>query len=350
MSATPTTPASVPPRPQGGSWLRRLPVISHFRQSVGLQRGMLVLGTALTVLFVVVALLAPVIAPYGYSQISDADGTFPAQAAPGGKHLWGTTVGGYDVFSRAVWGSQTAVIVILVSVALSLVLGVLLGLLSGYLGGWVDRILVVVADAIYAFPSLLLAIVMSIVISHGQSSFWGGVLACAFSITVVFVPQYFRVIRAETIRLKAEPFVESAKVVGASPWRIMGRHIFKNATRTLPLIFTLNSSEAILTLAGLGFLGFGIEPTSAAEWGFDLNKAMSDASSGIWWTGVFPGAAIVLTVLGLTLMGESMNDLNDPRLRGRRRPDRKGTSRGVVAGSAQGAQSVPGSHGKEATA
>ncbi|MEZ2370380.1 ABC transporter permease [Arthrobacter sp. RCC_34] len=350
MSATPTTPASVPQRPQGGSWLRRLPVISHLRQSVGLQRGMLVLGTALTVLFVLVALLAPVIAPYGYSQISDADGTFPAQAAPGGKHLWGTTVGGYDVFSRAVWGSQTAVIVILVSVALSLVLGVLLGLVSGYLGGWVDRILVVIADAIYAFPSLLLAIVMSIVISHGQSSFWGGVLACAFSITVVFVPQYFRVIRAETIRLKAEPFVESAKVVGASPWRIMGRHIFKNATRTLPLIFTLNSSEAILTLAGLGFLGFGIEPTSAAEWGFDLNKAMSDASSGIWWTGVFPGAAIVLTVLGLTLMGESMNDLNDPRLRGRRRPGRKGASRGAVAGSAQGAQNAPGSNGKEATA
>ncbi|WFR83429.1 ABC transporter permease [Arthrobacter sp. Y-9] len=350
MSATPTTPAPAPQLPQRGSWLRRLPVISHFRQSVGLQRGMLVLGTALTVLFVLVALLAPVIAPYGYSQISDADGTFPAQAAPGGKHLWGTTVGGYDVFSRAVWGSQTAVIVILVSVALSLVLGVLLGLVSGYLGGWVDRILVVVADAIYAFPSLLLAIVMSIVISHGQSSFWGGVLACAFSITVVFVPQYFRVIRAETIRLKAEPFVESAKVVGASPWRIMGRHIFKNATRTLPLIFTLNSSEAILTLAGLGFLGFGIEPTSAAEWGFDLNKAMSDASSGIWWTGVFPGAAIVLTVLGLTLMGESMNDLNDPRLRGRRRPGRKSTSRAAVVGSAQGAQSAPGSNGKEATA
>ena len=97
---------------------------------------------------------------------------------------------------------------------------------------------------------------------------------------MVFIPQYFRVIRAETIRLKAEPFVESAKVVGASNIRIMGRHIFKNATRTLPLIFTLNASEAILTLAGLGFLGFGIEPTSAAEWGFDLNKALADATVG----------------------------------------------------------------------
>jgi peptide/nickel transport system permease protein len=296
----------------------RLPVISHFRKSVGLQRGMLVTGLVLTILFLLTTVLAPVIAPYGYSQLSDASGTFPAQQAPGGNHILGTTVGGYDVFSRVIWGSQTAVIVIIVAVAMSIFLGVALGLVSGYFGGWLDRVLVVIADAIYAFPSLLLAIVMSIVISRGQSSFWGGILACSFSISVVFVPQYFRVIRAETIRLKAEPFVESAKVVGASSIRIMGRHIFKNATRTLPLIFTLNASEAILTLAGLGFLGFGIEPSSAAEWGFDLNKAMADASSGIWWTGIFPGTAIVLTVLGLTLVGESMNDLNDPRLRGRK--------------------------------
>jgi peptide/nickel transport system permease protein len=299
--------------------VHRLPVISHFRKSIGLQRGMLVTGLVLTVLFLLATVLAPVIAPYGYAQLSDASGTFPAQQAPGGRHLLGTTVGGYDVFSRVIWGSQTAMVVIVVAVAMSIFLGVALGLVSGYFGGWLDRILVVIADAIYAFPSLLLAIVMSIVISRGQSSFWGGILACAFAISVVFVPQYFRVIRAETIRLKAEPFVESAKVVGASSARIMGRHIFKNATRTLPLIFTLNASEAILTLAGLGFLGFGIEPSSAAEWGFDLNKALADASSGIWWTGVFPGLAIVLTVLGLTLVGESINDLNDPRLRGRRK-------------------------------
>jgi peptide/nickel transport system permease protein len=315
----------------------RLPVISHFRKSVGLQRGMLVTGLVLTIFFLLTTVLAPLIAPYGYSQLSDASGTFPAQQAPGGNHILGTTVGGYDVFSRVIWGSQTAVIVIVVAVAMSIFLGVALGLVSGYFGGWLDRILVVIADAIYAFPSLLLAIVMSIVINRGQSSFWGGIVACSFAISVVFVPQYFRVIRAETIRLKAEPFVESAKVVGASSVRIMGRHIFKNATRTLPLIFTLNASEAILTLAGLGFLGFGIEPSSAAEWGFDLNKAMADASSGIWWTGVFPGMAIVLTVLGLTLVGESMNDLNDPRLRGRKRAGGK-----APAGSPDGAQAAPG--------
>lgn len=304
--------------PRKKSLLDRLPVSSHIRQSVGLQRTMLLIGVVLCTFFLLAAVFAPLLAPYGYSQISDDTGSFPAQAEPGGKHLLGTTVGGYDVLSRMIWGSQTAAAVIVAAVLMSIFLGVFLGLVSGYFGGWLDRVLVVIADAIYAFPTLLVAIVMSIAINKGQSGFWGGILACGFAITAVFVPQYFRVIRAETIRLKAEPFVESAQVVGASSARIIGRHIFANATRTLPLIFTLNASEAILTLAGLGFLGFGIEPSSAAEWGFDLNKAMSDASSGIWWTGVFPGLAIVLTVVGLTLVGESINDLNDPRLRGRK--------------------------------
>lgn len=311
--------------PRKKSLLDRLPVSSHIRQSVGLQRTMLLIGVVLCGVFVLAAVFAPLLAPYGYSQISDDAGSFPAQAEPGGKHLLGTTVGGYDVLSRVVWGSQTALAVIVAAVVMSIFLGVFLGLVSGYFGGWLDRVLVVIADAIYAFPTLLVAIVMSIAINKGQSGFWGGILACGFAITAVFVPQYFRVIRAETIRLKAEPFVESAQVVGASSARIISRHIFANATRTLPLIFTLNASEAILTLAGLGFLGFGIEPSSAAEWGFDLNKAMSDASSGIWWTGVFPGLAIVLTVVGLTLVGESINDLNDPRLRGRKAAGGKGT-------------------------
>ncbi|TAP45575.1 ABC transporter permease [Arthrobacter sp. S39] len=311
--------------PRKKSLLDRLPVSSHIRQSVGLQRTMLLIGVVLCGVFVLAAVFAPLLAPYGYSQISDDAGSFPAQAEPGGKHLLGTTVGGYDVLSRVVWGSQTALAVIVAAVVMSIFLGVFLGLVSGYFGGWLDRVLVVIADAIYAFPTLLVAIVMSIAINKGQSGFWGGILACGFAITAVFVPQYFRVIRAETIRLKAEPFVESAQVVGASSARIISRHIFSNATRTLPLIFTLNASEAILTLAGLGFLGFGIEPSSAAEWGFDLNKAMSDASSGIWWTGVFPGLAIVLTVVGLTLVGESINDLNDPRLRGRKAAGGKGS-------------------------
>jgi peptide/nickel transport system permease protein len=300
---------------------RRLPVVHHVRQAVGLQRGMLVAGLILTGIFLLTALFAPLLAPYGFSQLRDADGTFGAQVPPGGEHILGTTVGGYDVLSRVIWGSRTAFLVIVVAVSLSIFAGVLLGLVSGYLGSWLDRVLVVISDAVYAFPTLLLAIVAAIAISGGRSSFWGGVFAAAISITVVYIPQYFRVIRAETVRIKSEAYVESAKVLGASTPRIMFRHVFRNATRTLPLIFTLNSSEAILTLAGLGFLGFGIEPSAAAEWGYDLNKSISDVTSGIWWTSLFPGMAIVLVVLGITLVGESLNDLADPRLRTRRRAD-----------------------------
>jgi peptide/nickel transport system permease protein len=297
----------------------RLPVVHQYKQSVGLQRGMLVTGLLITGFFLLIAALAPLISPYKFNQLRDSHGLFGAQTPPGPAHLLGTTSGGYDVLSRVIWGTQTAFLVIIVAIALSFFIGVFLGLLSGYLGGWLDRILVVIADAVYAFPSLLLAIVAAIVISGGQSSLWGGILAAAISITAVFIPQYFRVIRAETVRIKAEAFVESAKVIGASTPRIMFRHVLRNSTRTLPLILTLNSSEAILTLAGLGFLGFGIEPTAAAEWGYDLNKAVSDVTSGIWWTSVFPGLAIVLVVLGVTLVGESLNDLADPRLRTRRR-------------------------------
>ncbi|WP_350346792.1 ABC transporter permease [Agromyces sp. G08B096] len=297
----------------------RLPVVHQLRQGVGLQRGMLVAGLVMVGVFLVTAALAPLLAPYGFAQRSVDGESFGTQQPPSAEHWFGTTVGGYDVLSRVVWGTQTSILVIVVAVLLSIFIGVALGLYAGYFGGWLDRTLVVICDAIYAFPSLLLAIVMAIVISQGQSSLIGGVLAAAISITVIYIPQYFRVIRAETVRIKAEAFVESAKVLGASNSRIVFKHVFRNATRTLPLIITLNSSEAILTLTALGFLGFGIEPTAAAEWGYDLSKAQSDVTSGIWWTALFPGLAIVFTVLGITLVGESLNDLADPRLRGRRR-------------------------------
>lgn len=316
---TSAPPPEAPVADRTGPAWSRIPVLRELRQSVGLQRGMLVAGLALCLLFVLMALLAPLVAPYRYNQLADDAGTFARQAPPGDGHLWGTTVGGYDVLSRVIWGAQTALSTVIIAVVAALFLGVLLGLVSGYLGGWLDRVLVTIADAIYAFPTLLLAIVISIMISGGQSSKWGGIIAAALSITVVFIPQYFRVVRAETVRLKAEPFVEAAQVIGTPTGRILSRHVLRNATRSLPLIITLNASEAILTLAGLGFLGFGILPTSAAEWGYDLNRAISDVASGIWWTGVFPGAAIVLLVLGVTLVGESLNDLADPRLRIRRR-------------------------------
>ncbi len=296
-------------------WKRYIPFYSSLKVAVGWQKVMLVVGIVITATFLLVAILAPVLAPYGHAVLGDEGGYFGTQEAPSSEHWLGTTASGYDVLSRIIWGTRTALAVILVAMVFSSVLGTLLGLISGYYGGWADRIMVAIADAVYAFPSLLLAIIMAIVISGGQSSFWGGIFAAAISITVVFIPQYFRVIRAETIRVKAEAYIDSSKVLGASSSRVMFKHILRNSTRSLPLVLTLNASEAILTLAALGFLGFGIEPTAAAEWGFDLNKSIADVTAGIWWTSIFPGICIVLTVLGVTLIGESLNDLADPRLR-----------------------------------
>ncbi|WP_442943752.1 ABC transporter permease [Nocardia sp. NBC_00508] len=297
---------------------RGVPGLRLFSMTAGLQRATLILGLGLVGVFVFAALFAPLIAPYGFAQ-SAADGVdFARQQAPSAQHWFGTSVRGEDVFSRVIYGARTALWVIAISLVLSLLIGVPLGLLSGYIGRWLDRVLVLFMDAMYAFPTLLLAIVVSIVVAGGRSTSLGGVLSAAVAITAVFVPQYFRVVRNATVAVKQEPYVDAARVTGASTARILFRHILANVTQSLPVIVTLNGSEAILTLAGLGFLGFGIEPTQAAEWGFDLNKALPDVSNGIWWTGIFPGVAIVLVVLGMTLVGESLNEVLNPVLRTRR--------------------------------
>ena len=307
-------------------------MLSVIRSSHGLQRFMLLLGFVMVAAFIVLAIFAPWIAPYGFNDDRANGVIFGTQQAPSAAHWFGTTVGGTDVLSRVIYGTRTAVEVIILAVVLSGVIGIPLGLLSGYISGWIDRVLVLVMDALYSFPSLLLAIVVSIVLAGGSSGAFGGIMAAAISITVVFIPQYFRVIRNATLSVKVEPYVDSARVVGVRTPRILFKHIFSNVAQSLPVIGTLNASEAILTLAGLGFLGFGIEPSAAAEWGFDLNKAIPDASNGIWWTSVYPGLAIVLIVLGATLVGESLNDILNPLLRTRGTETTSADEEEVIAG------------------
>ncbi|GGK59069.1 ABC transporter permease [Nocardia camponoti] len=291
--------------------------------AVGWQRVTLILGLAIVAGFVAVAVFAPLLAPYGLAQNSVDGVAFGSQQPPSAQHWFGTSVRSEDVFSRVLLGARTALFVIVIAVVLSLVIGVPLGLASGYIGRWPDRGLGVVMDAIYAFPSLLLAIIVSIVVAGGTSSSLGGMLSAAIAITVVYVPQYFRVVRNATVAVKSEPYVDAARVTGASTTRIMFRHILSNVTGSLPVIITINAADAILTLAALGFLGFGIEPTQAAEWGYDLNKALNDVSNGIWWTSIFPGVAIVLVVLGITLVGESIDETLNPLLRTRRAVEAK---------------------------
>ena len=189
-----------------------------------------------------------------------------------------------------------------------------LGLFSGYFGGKLDRLLVLLMDALLVFPFLLLAIVIAFLLSDKVGQ---GILTAAIAITVVYIPLYFRVVRNHTISIREEPFVEAARALGARPLTIIRKYVFFNVVQNVPPLATLNAADAILTLAALGFLGYGIQPTEGAEWGYDVNRAVSDAASGIWWTGLFPGLAIVLLVVGLTLLGEGLSETINPVLRKR---------------------------------
>ncbi|WP_435743874.1 ABC transporter permease [Nocardioides sp. SYSU DS0663] len=289
---------------------------SPFRQTTGLARWILLTGAVLLGLFVVMALFAPWIAPYDFGQVRADGERFPRSAPPGGSFWFGTTTNGsYDVFSRVVWGARTALEVVIIAVTLSLALGAPLGLVSGYVGGVLDRVLVLLMDALYAFPSLLLAIVFSFLLSD---LFGGGVTAAGVALTVIYVPQYFRVVRNTTVSAREATYVEAARAIGVPKRTIMSRYLFGNVIQSVPVIATLNAADAIGTLAALGFLGLGIQPNEAAEWGYDLQRALPDAGADIWWTGVFPGAAIVLLVTGLTLVGEGLNETVNPTLRKRR--------------------------------
>jgi peptide/nickel transport system permease protein len=286
-----------------------------FTQTVGLARWLLVAGVAITAVFVVFAIFAPWIAPYGFAQ-SSADGVmFPKVSPPSGDHPFGTDRLFFDVLSRCIWGARTAIEVVLLSIGFCVVIGVPLGIVSGFYGGWPDRVLVLVMDAIYAFPSFLLAIVFSFLLTD---IIGGSVLAVSLSLTAIYVPQYFRVVRNTTVSAKEASYVEAARAIGAKDGVIMRRYLFGNVVQSVPVLGTLNAADAILTLAGLGFLGLGIQSTDAAEWGHDLNRALADAGSGVWWTGLFPGLAIVLLVTGLTLVGEGLNETLNPTLRRRR--------------------------------
>ena len=280
----------------------------------GFARGMLWAGGSVTLLFVLLAIFAPILSPYAFDQYTANGQRFAPLAHPGHGHILGTNVQSTDVLSRIVWGSQTELEVVGLALAFGLLVGVPLGLVAGYFGGPFDRASVLFMDAMFAFPPLLLAIVIAFLLGSSVSS---GVLVAALAITITYVPQYFRVVRNHVISVREEPYVEAARALGAKPLTILRRYVFFNVVQNVPVIATLNAADAVLTLTALGFLGYGVQPTQGAEWGYDVSRAVSDAASGIWWTGLFPGLAIVLLVTGLTLLGEGLNETINPVLRRR---------------------------------
>jgi peptide/nickel transport system permease protein len=296
-----------------------------FAETTGFARWMLIVGVAITGAFIVLAIFAPLISPYGFDQFSSAGQRFPKVGPPSSDHWFGTDALFHDVLSRVIWGSRTALEVVVLAVVASLLIGMPLGLMSGFFGGWFDRVMVLIMDSLFAFPSLLLAIVFAFlftgIIGDGILFLGASVIAAALSLTSIYIPQYFRVVRNTTVSAKEATYVEAARALGASNGVIMRRYLFGNVVQSVPVIGTLNAADAIGTLAALGFLGIGIQPSDAAEWGYDLSKALEQVGPGNWWTALYPGLAIIILITGLTLVGEGINETVNPILRRRKLQD-----------------------------
>jgi peptide/nickel transport system permease protein len=287
--------------------IRRPRFLKTLSQS-GLSTQFMAVGIVLSALYVFAALFSPLLQSMGLLQNPTEFLSNPINDPPSLSHWFGTDVQGYDVFSRTLFGSQAALQVVVVATLFSLIIGVPLGLFSGYLGGRLDRALLFLMDTIYTLPGLLLSVTVAFVVGRG-------VLNAAIALSVAYVPQYYRVVRNHTVSVKTELFIEAAQATGASPWRVLTRYLLLNVIQSVPVLFTLNAADAILTLAGLGFLGLGL-PEELPEWGHDLQRAMSGLSTGgVWWTALFPGLAMTLLVVGLSLVGEGLNDLINPLLR-----------------------------------
>jgi peptide/nickel transport system permease protein len=284
--------------------LFRLSGLNRLSQYPRLSIQMMAVGIVITLLFVLAALLAPVFQSWGWLQDPMESLANPIHEPPSAAHWFGTARQGYDVFSRTLFGSQAALQVVVAATILSLVIGVPLGMVSGYVGGRLDRALLFLMDTIYTLPGLLLSVTLAFVVGRG---IWNAAIA----LSIAYVPQYYRVVRNHTVSVKTELFIEAARSMGASTWRVLSRYLFFNVIQSVPVLFTLNAADAVLVLGGLGFLGLGL-PEETPEWGRDLQQALDALPTGIWWTALFPGLALTLLVVGLSLIGEGLNELINP--------------------------------------
>ena len=264
------------------------------------------LGVALLATVVLVAILAPIIAPYDAYKLDVMNKFRP----PDTVNLMGTDDLGRDLFSRVVIGSRISFEVALKVLLLAGGIGLTLGAIAGYYGRLVDELIMRLADIFFAFPSFLLA--MAVVAALGP-----GIENAILAIGVAFWPRYARLLRAQVLTVRERPFVEAARCLGASDMRIMARHVLPNCLAPLVIQVTMDAGAAILNTAGLSFVGLGAVPPMA-EWGSMVAQGRGYITN-YWWIPTFPGLAIALTVGGFMFLGDGLRDLWDPQLRGRMR-------------------------------
>lgn len=258
-----------------------------------------VVGLVITLLFLCLALAAPLIAPQDPMAI-DFDTKLEA---PGLAHWFGTDVLGRDIFSRVVHGARTSLLTGLMVVSVALLIGIPVGLVAGYYGGRIDMILMRIADVFLAFPPLLLPIAITAALGPGL---YNALMALAIS----WFPWYARILRASVISIKEELYVQSSQAMGMHPARIMMKHALPNSTTPVIVQASMDFGYTILAAASLSFIGMGARPPTI-EWGLMISNSRAIFLE-YWWTAFFPGAAIFLLVLGVNLLGDGIRDILDP--------------------------------------
>jgi len=259
-------------------------------------------GAAIVFTTLVVAILAPLIAPYGPEETHPNWKLF----APNEYFLFGTDEFGRDILSRIIFGARISLEVGLISVSVALLIGATTGLVSGFFGGWIDGVAMRCMDVLFAFPAILLAIGIMAVLGTG-------IVNAMLAIGIVYAPSFARLARASVLSLKEMEFVQAARVLGLGELRILARHVIPNVLAPMIVQVSFSLSTAILTEASLSFLGLGTPP-SVPSWGSMLSSSRRYVELDPW-PAIFPGLAIMLLVLGFNLFGDGLRDVLDPRLR-----------------------------------
>lgn len=273
---------------------------ARFRRALS-RTPVALMGGTLVAIVVLVALTAPLLAPYPpAAQI--AKPLLP----PGAVHLLGTDEFGRDELSRLIWGARVSLYVGGLAVLIALGLGATAGVAAGFFGGWVDDVTMRIMDVVLSLPALVLAIAITSVLGPTLTN-------AMLAIGLVYAPTFARVARGPTLMVVQVPYIEAARSIGASSWRIIVRHVLPNVMAPILVQTTVSFSTAILTEAALSFLGLGTQPPTAS-WGLMLSAARQYMLIDPW-IAVLPGCAIAMTVLGFNLLGDGLRDLLDPRMR-----------------------------------
>tara|TARA_B100000953_G_C17984406_1_gene410074 strand:+ start:355 stop:1245 length:891 start_codon:yes stop_codon:yes gene_type:complete len=288
-NSTIASSASVMPGRQGFAQLRTL----VWRDKKAL------VGSVVLTIFLISAIFGNVISPYDPSDMA-----FDMMESPSWSHPLGTDDLGRDLLSRIITGTQVSLFVGISTVVIALIAGLILGVLAGYLGGWVDHVIMRYIDLQWAFPNFIIAVYLVAVFGTGLSN-------VIVAISLAFVDDFARIARGMVLSIKEEQYVAAARTVGVSDIRIMWRHILPNAAAPIIVQATVSISYAILGEASLSFLGLGVD-ASTPTWGLILADGRSFISRA-WWLGIFPGLAIMLTVLSINFIGDTLRDFLDVR-------------------------------------